>query len=137
MVADSATVRDSGGDVMRARSRLLAILCLLLPLAFACSRSNEPLSRDGTVLESPDAGDRAKGDRVLAGQLRSVYPDKQTLVMAFGDDLYEFAYNDSTEIVGGDSKQRGLTGNTGNEITVHYKEHTFTSTKTAVRIELQ
>ena len=121
---------------MRARSRLLAILCLLLPLAFACGRSNEPLSRDSTVLESPEGGNRAKGDRILAGQLRSVYPDKQTLVVAFGDDLYEFTYNGSTEIVG-NSNQQGLTGNTGNEITVHYKEHTFTSTKTAVRIELQ
>ena len=122
---------------MRARSRLLAILCLLLPLAFACSRSNEPLSRNRTGLESPEGGDRAKGDRVLAGQLRSVYPDRHTLVVAFGDDLYEFTYNDSTDIVGGNSSRQGLTGNTGNEITVHYKEHTFTSTKTAVRIELQ
>jgi len=120
---------------MRARSRLLPILCLLLPFAFACGRSNEPLSRDRTVLESPE-GDRAKGDRILAGQLRSVYPDKHTLVVAFGDDLYEFRFNDSTEIVG-NSNQQGLTGNTGNEITIHYKEHTFTSTKTAVRIELQ
>jgi hypothetical protein len=122
---------------MRARSRLLAILCLLLPLAFACSKSNEPLSRDGIALQSPEAGGRAKGDRVLAGQLRSVYPDKRTLVVAFGDDLYEFTYSDSTEIVGGNSSRQGLSGNTGNEITVHYKEHTFTSTKTAVRIELQ
>jgi hypothetical protein len=122
---------------MRACSRRLAILCLLLPLAFACGGSNEPLSRDGTVLESPESGDRAKGDRVLAGQLRSVYPDKRTLVMAFDDDLYEFTYNKSTEIVGGNSAQQGLTGKTGNEITIHYKEHPFTSTKTAVRIELQ
>ena len=120
---------------MRARSGLLAILCLLLPFAFACGRSDEPLSGNGVVLESRE-GDHAKGDRILAGQLRSVYPDKQTLVMAFGDDLYEFTYNDATEIVGS-SNQQGLTGNTGTEITVHYKEHRFTSTKTAVRIDLQ
>ena len=123
---------------MRARSSLLGALCLLLPLAFACSRSSEPpLSRAGTVLESLESGSHAKGDRVLAGQLRSVYPDKRTLIVAFGDDLYEFAYNDATEVVGGAANRQGLTGNTGNEITVHYREHTFTSTKTAVRIELQ
>jgi hypothetical protein len=89
------------------------------------------------VLESPESGDRAKGDRVLAGQLRKVDPGNRTLIVAFGDDLYEFSYNDHTEIVEGPSNQRGLTGNTGNEITVHYREHTFTSTKTAVRIEVQ
>jgi len=75
---------------------------------------------------------------VLAGQLRSVDPDRKTLIVAFGDDLYEFAYTDSTEVVGGGTANvRGLTGNTGNEVTVHYREHPITSTKTAVRIELQ
>ena len=122
---------------MRARSSLLGALCLVLPLAFACSRSSEPLSRVGAVLESSESGNHAKGDRVLAGQLRSVYPDKRTLMVAFGDDLYEFTYNNATEIVGSAANRQGLTGNTGNEITVHYREHTFTSTKTAVRIELQ
>jgi hypothetical protein len=55
----------------------------------------------------------------------------------FGDDLYEFAYTDSTEVVGGGpANVRGLSGNTGNEIRVHYRENLLTSTKTAVRIEL-
>lgn len=59
--------------------------------------------------------------------------------MAYGDDLYEFAYTDATEVVGGAANMRGLTGNTGNQITVHYRTtaNPFSSTKTAVRIELQ
>jgi hypothetical protein len=124
---------------MRTRSWLLATWCLLLPLAFACNRSSQSSSspNDGTVLESTRSGDRDKSSLVLAGQLRSVDPDKETLIVAFGDDLYQFAYNDATEVVGGTANVRGLTGNTGNQITVHYRENPITSTKTAVRIELQ
>ena len=124
---------------MRARSWLLGMLCLLLPLAFGCNRSNqssEPRS-DGTVLESPQAGDREKSELVLAGQLRTVDPEHEILVVAFGDDLYEFAYTDATQIVGGTANVQGLTGNKGSQITVHYRENPITSTKTAVRIELQ
>ena len=122
---------------MSARSLLLlGSLCLLLPLAVACNRSSQSRA-DGTVLESPQAGDRSKSGLVLAGQLRSVDPDRETLIVAFGDDLYEFAYTDATEVVGGTANVRGLTGNTGNQITVHYRENRITSTKTAVRIELQ
>src|SRR5688572_32124262 len=122
---------------MSARSLLLWSLCLLLPLAVGCNRSSQSSSGDGTVLESPQAGDRTKSGLVLAGQLRSVDPDKETLIVAFGDDLYEFAYTDATEVVGGTANVRGLTGNTGNQITVHYRANPITSTKTAVRIELQ
>jgi hypothetical protein len=125
---------------MRARSWLLGMLCLLLSLAFACNRPSQSssTSRNGTAIETSQAGDRAKGNRVLAGQLRSVHPDRKTLIVAFGDDLYEFAYTDSTEVVGGGTASvRGLTGSTGNEITVHYRENPITSTKTAVSIELQ
>ena len=89
------------------------------------------------MLESLESGSHAKGGRVLAGQLRSVYPDKRTLIVAFGDDLYEFACTDATEVVGGAANRQGLTGNTGNENHRALPEHTFTSTKTAVRIELQ
>ena len=75
---------------------------------------------------------------MLAGQLRTIDPDRKTLIVAFRDDLYEFAYTNTTEVVGGGTANvRGLTGNTGNEITVHYRENPITSTKTAVRIELQ
>jgi hypothetical protein len=123
---------------MSARSLLLlGSLCLLLPLTVACNRSSQSSRADGTELESPQAGDRSKSGLVLAGQLRSVDPDRETLIVAFGDDLYEFAYTDATEVVGGTANVRGLTGNTGNQITVHYRENAFTSTKTAVRIELQ
>jgi hypothetical protein len=123
---------------MRARSWLLWMLCLLVPLATACNRSSESSQRDGTAIQSAETGARAKGDRVLAGQLRIVDPDHKTLIVEFGDDLYEFSYTDSTEVVGGGTANvRGLTGNTGNEITVHYREHPITSTKTAVKIELQ
>jgi hypothetical protein len=123
---------------MRARSRLLAILCLLLPFAFACSQSNRPsTSDDGTVLQSSAGGDRAKNNRVLAGQLRSVNPGRHTLIVAFEDDLYEFAYTDATEVVGGAKNVQALSGNAGTDITLHYRESPITSTKTAVRIELQ
>jgi len=124
---------------MRTRSWRLATCCLLLPLAFACNRSSQSSAppNDGTALESPRADDRDKSSLVLAGQLRSVDPDKETLIVAFGDDLYQFAYDESTEVVGGTASVRGLTGNTGNQITVHYRENPITSTKTAVRIELQ
>ena len=123
---------------MRARSWLLGTLCLLLPLAFACTRSNQSLPPgDGSVLESSQAGNRSNGELVFAGQLRSVDPDKETLIVAFADDLYQFAYTDSTEVVGGTANVQGLTGNTGTQITVHYRQNPITSTKTAVKIELQ
>jgi len=121
---------------MRARSWLLGTICLLVLLAIACNRPSQSSSRDGTAVESSQTS--ANGNRVLAGQLRTVDPDNKTLIVAFGDDLYEFAYTDSTEVVGaGTANVRGLTGNTGNEITVHYRENLITSTKTAVKIELR
>lgn len=122
---------------MRAHMRVLALLSLLVPLASACDRSSQSLpSRDGTSASSV-AGDRAKSALVLAGQLRSIDPDRKTLIVEFGDDLFEFNYNDATEVVGGTTNVRGLTGNTGNQITVHYRQNPITSTKTAARIELQ
>ena len=125
---------------MRTRASRFSTLCLLLPLALsaACARTESPTtSRDGTVIESPRAGDRDKSSLVLAGQLRTVNPERRTLFVAFGDDLYEFAYTDDTQVVGGTTNVQGLTGNRGNEVTVHYRENPFTSTKTAVRIEIQ
>jgi hypothetical protein len=129
---------------MRTRASRFSTLCLLLPLALvaACARNESPAtSRDGTVIESPraGAGDRDKSSLVLAGQLRTVNPERRTLFVAFGDDLYEFAYTDDTQVVGGTTKTNahGLTGNWGNEVTIHYRENRFTSTKTAVRIEIQ
>ena len=127
---------------MRTHASRFSTLCLLLPLALAaaCARTESPAtSRDGTVIESPRAGDRDKSSLVLAGQLRTVNPERRTLFVAFGDDLYEFAYTDDTQVVGGTTKTnaQGLTGNRGNEVTIHYRENRFTSTKTAVRIEIQ
>lgn len=123
---------------MRTRASVLWTLCLLLPLAAACDRSGRsPISRDGTTIDSPGTGGQAKSSLVLAGQLRMVDPNRQTLIVAFGDDLYEFAYNDDTEVVGGTTSVQGLSGNRGNEVTVHYRQSAITSTKTAVRIELQ
>ena len=127
---------------MRTRASRFLTLCLLPPLALAaaCARTESPAtSRDGTVIESPRAGDRDKSSLVLAGQLRTVNPERRTLFVAFGDDLYEFAYTDDTQVVGGTTKTnaQGLTGNRGNEVTIHYRENRFTSTKTAVRIEIQ
>jgi hypothetical protein len=123
---------------MRARSWLVGTLWMFLPLALACNHSTQSStsSRGGTALES-QAGNRAKSEPVLTGHLRIVNPDRKTLIVEFGDDLYEFAYTDSTEVVGGGpANVRGLSGNTGNEIRVHYRENLLTSTKTAVRIEL-
>ena len=125
---------------MRTRALRFSTLCLLLPLALvaACDRNESPaISRDGTVIESPRAGDGEKSSLVLAGQLRTVNPERRTLFVAFGDDLYEFAYTDDTQVVGRATSAQGLTGNRGNEVTVHYRENRFTSTKTAVRIEIQ
>jgi hypothetical protein len=122
---------------MKTRSRLLATLGLLLPLVAACDWSNRSSREtEGTAIQSP----RSNGDEsslVLSGQLRSVYPERKSLVVAFADDLYEFAYTDATEVRGGRENEQGLTGNTGNQITVHYRQNPITSTKTAVRIELQ
>ena len=123
---------------MRTRASRLWTLCLLLPLAAACARSDRSsIARDGTALESPQSGERDKRSHVMAGQLRTVDPNRQTLIVAFGDDLYEFAYTDDTEVVGGTTNVQGLTGNRGNEVTVHYRQNPITSTKTAVRVELQ
>lgn len=123
---------------MRTRASRLWTLSLLLPLAAACDHSDRSaISRDGTALESSRAGDQAKSSLVLAGQLRMVDPNRQTLIVAFGDDLYEFAYTDDTEVVGGTTNVQGLTGNRGNQVTVHYRQNPITSTKTAVRVELQ
>lgn len=124
---------------MRIRSRRLAMVWLLLPLAAACdpsSRSSDQIS-DGTAIESSRSDGREKSSLVLSGQLRSVDPDRQALIVAFADDLYEFWYTDATQVQGGTENVRGLTGNRGNQITVHYRENPITSTKTAVRIELQ
>jgi hypothetical protein len=129
---------------MRTRLSRLWTLCLVLPLVAACDRfeRSPTLARDGTALEAPRAGDRSKSSLILAGQLRTVDPSRQTLIVAFGDDLYEFAYTDDTEVVGGATNVRatnvqGLTGNRGNQVTVHYRQNPITSTKTAVKIELQ
>ena len=124
---------------MRTRSRLLATIWLLLPLAAACdwsSRSSAEIS-NGTAIESPRSDGRDKSSLVLSGQLRSVDPDRRALIVAFADDLYEFNYTDATEVQGGTENVRGLTGNRGNQITVHYRQNPITSSKTAVRIELQ
>jgi hypothetical protein len=125
---------------MSTRASRLWTICLLLPLAAAACDGfdRSPTgSRDGTALESPRSGGRQKSSHVMAGQLRTVNPDRQTLIVAFGDDLYEFAYNDETEVVGGTASVQGLTGNRGNEVMVHYRQNPITSTKTAERIELQ
>jgi hypothetical protein len=124
---------------MRTRSRLLATIWLLLPLVAACDLSSRssPEIRNGTAIESPRADGRDKSSLVLSGQLRSVDPDRRALIVAFADDLYEFNYNDATQVQGGTENVRGLTGNRGNQITVHYRQNPITSSKTAVRIELQ
>ena len=123
---------------MRTRASRLWTLCLFLAVAAACDQSERsPLSHDGTTIGSSGAGDHAKSSHVMAGQLRMVDPNRQTLIVAFGDDLYEFAYTDDTEVVGGTTNVQGLTGNRGNEVTVHYRQSPITSTKTAVRVELQ
>ena len=137
--ADPHIAIHIGGDVMRTRSRLLATIWLLLPLVAACDRSNGPSPEigKGTAIESPRSDDRDRSSLVLSGQLRSVDPDRRALIVAFADDLYEFNYTDATEVQGGTENVRGLTGNRGNEITVHYRKNPITSSKTAVRIELQ
>jgi hypothetical protein len=124
---------------MRTRSRFLSTLCLLPLLVAACDQSGRSSTPggDGAALESPRSGDRDNSSLVFSGQLRSVDPDRKALIVAFADDLYEFAYTDATEVQGGTKNVRGLTGNRGNEITVHYRQHPLTSTKTAVKIELQ
>jgi hypothetical protein len=123
---------------MKPRSRLLATLGLLLPLVAACDWSiRSSTETEGTAIQSPRSNNVEKSSLVLSGQLRSVYPDRKSLVVAFADDLYEFAYTDATEVRGGREHEQGLTGNTGNQITVHYRQNPITSTKTAVRIELQ
>lgn len=124
---------------MRTRNCFLASLWLLPLLVAACdrpSRSSAP-SSDGTALESPRLDDRDKNSLVFSGQLRSVDPDRKALIVAFADDLYEFAYTDATEVEGATKNVRGLTGNRGDQIKVHYRQNPLTSTKTAVRIELQ
>ena len=124
---------------MRTRSRLLATIWLLLPLVAACDWSNRssPESGNGTAIESARSDDRDRSSLVFSGQLRSVDPDSRALIVAFADDLYEFNYTDATEVQGGTENVRGLTGNRGNQITVHYRQNPITSSKTAVRIELQ
>jgi hypothetical protein len=124
---------------MRTRNRFLATLSLLPLLVAACDRPSRSsaASSDGTALESPRSADRDKSWLVFSGQLRSVHPERKALIVAFADDLYEFAYTDATEVEGATKNVRGLTGNRGDQITVHYRQHPLTSTKTAVRIELQ
>ena len=123
---------------MRGRNCLVGAVCLLLPLMAACGQSSRTsLPAGSTPVTSGHTADGQKNSRVLVGQLRSVNSNRKTLIMAFEDDLYEFAYTNATEVVGGASNVRAITGNTGNQITVHYRQNRITSTKTAVRIELQ
>lgn len=110
---------------MRTRASLLWTFCLILPLASACAR------------DVPHPRTQDKSSLVFEGQLRTVDPKRQTVIVAFDDDLYEFAYTDDTEVVGRAAGVQGLTGNRGNEVTVHYRANPITSTKTAVRIEIQ
>jgi hypothetical protein len=124
---------------MRTRSRFLATLSLLSLLVAACDQSSRSSahSGDGAALESPRSHERDNSSLVFSGQLRSVDPDRKALIVAFADDLYEFAYTDATEVQGGTKNVRGLTGNRGTQITLHYRQNPLTSTKTAVKIELQ
>lgn len=124
---------------MRTRTWFVATLSLLLTLVAACDRpdSSSDLASDGTAVGTPQSDDRDKSSLALSGQLRSVDPDRKALIVEFEDDLYEFAYTDATKVQGGTEHVRGLTGNRGNHITVHYRESPITWTKTAVRIELQ
>jgi hypothetical protein len=124
---------------MRTHGRLSMLLSLLLPLVAACDWSSRSTGKmtDGTALESTRPDNRGRSSLALSGQLRSVDPDRKALIVAFEDDLYEFTYNDATAVDGDTARVRGLTGNRGNQITVHYWQNPITSTKTAVRIELQ
>lgn len=125
---------------MATRNWLIGAICVL-PLVLGCDRSSrvdETPADEGTVLESREGeADEREDGLVMAGQLRSIDPDKRTMIVAFGDDLYEFRYDDETEIAGAASSVQGLAGKSGTEVTVHYRENAITSTKTAEKIELQ
>lgn len=124
---------------MKPAARLLAALCVVFPLALGCSRSDTSTTaaRDADI-ESGRASQASddEGLRSLAGELRSVHLDTQSFTILAGDELALFEFSDDTQVVGAPSVQ-GLAANPGSRVTVHYRTHPITSTKTAVRIEME
>jgi len=72
----------------------------------------------------------------ISGKLKSVDSDakKVTITTAAGDDM-EFTYNDQTTISGAEGTVEGLSGKSGADVTVSYKEDM--GVKTATRIEVK
>jgi hypothetical protein len=124
---------------MSPRALLSIVPLLLVPLAAACDRT-EPAptaQHDEGALQSSPPVDTDAGLLVMSGQLRSVDAEQQTLTVSVGNETRQFAYTDTTEIAGGASNVRGLAGSAGDTITVHFREDPLTTTRTAVRIELE
>jgi hypothetical protein len=123
---------------MTSRNAWLALLAAAV-LAVGCGQGERPdvLSREDAASPPPTAADRdvaEPGADVITGELRDVDLDAETLVLV--DDAgmeHRFAFSPETRIVGATSA-RGLAGQDGARVKVHYHEAPYAHL--AVAIEL-
>ena len=125
---------------MRPSKPLLTVACVVCLVMLGCGRSEQPTAgaQEQTDIQSEQAAettDREPGVQSIVGQLRTVDLDNRLFTVVTNSELYLFDFSDATEVVG-TPNVRGLTGNTGNRVTVLYRPHPITSAKTAVRIEV-
>jgi hypothetical protein len=122
---------------MKPAAPLLAACCVSFPLLLGCSRNDTSTpaapadAQSGPVSQPADD----EGLQSLVGDLQSVDPDTRSFTVVSGDELAVFEFTDDTQVVGAPNV-RGLTGDTGDRVTVRYRTHPVTSTKTAVRIDM-
>jgi len=127
---------------MRPFQPLLTAACVACVVMLGCGRSEQPTAgaqeqTDGQAEQAAaETSDREPRVQSIVGALRTVDLDNRLFTVVTNSELYLFEFPDATEVVG-TPNVRGLTGNTGDRVTVLYRPHPITSTKTAVRIEVQ
>ncbi|RPI22151.1 MAG: hypothetical protein EHM61_22990 [Acidobacteria bacterium] len=72
----------------------------------------------------------------VMGDLKSVDADTKTLVVTTSDGTdMQFAYNETTEIVGAQGTIEGLSANAGSKVKVFYKEEDGKKTATRIKVK--
>jgi len=126
------------------RHTWMFLCCALPPLVVGCGPADDsgtpesPAATallEGQPLPGTAALDGEIATRMLIGELRSVDPDRGTLLVGTSDGTFEVVYTEATEVVGGASNVQGLAPQTGSRVTVYYR--TTADGRIAVRIETQ
>jgi hypothetical protein len=132
-----------GGETMRLRYwSVWIVICLTTLSLGACSQESPVENTPATTSDLPPVVQEPAApspvaeptEQSISGQLRAVDVAAKTVTISDSQGIDQtFAFSDSTEIVGTAGAQ-GLTGQQGNQITVHYGERD--GSKMAVRIEV-